>query len=72
MKVQALPPAGPFKRDPCILGRPTAGRPYFVRRTRGISEHHSFIIGEMVEQIFITVDKSLLFRFWLQRPRLVN
>ena len=38
MNVQALPPAGPFKRDPCILRCPTAGRPYFVRRMRGISE----------------------------------
>ena len=27
----------------------------------GISEHHSFIIAESVEQFFITVDKSLLF-----------
>jgi hypothetical protein len=28
----------------------------------GISEHHSFIIAKIVEQIFITVDKGLLFR----------
>jgi hypothetical protein len=28
----------------------------------GIGEHHSFIVIETVEQTFITVDKSLLFR----------
>jgi hypothetical protein len=62
VKVQALPPAGPFERDRCVLGRPTAGWPHFVRGMHGISEDHSFIIAEIVEQIFVTVDKSLLFR----------
>ena len=50
VKVQALPPAGSCNRNLCILGRPTAGRPHFVRRMRRISEHYSFVIGESVEQ----------------------
>src|SRR5215470_4378929 len=53
VNVQALPPAGPFKGDPCILGRPTAGRPHFMCRMRGVSENHSFINIEIVEEIFI-------------------
>jgi hypothetical protein len=62
VKVQASPSAGPFKRDLRVLGRPTAGRPRFVRRMHGIGEHHSFVVVETVGKIFITVDKSLLFR----------
>ena len=60
MNVQSLSPAGLFKRNLCVLWCPTARRSRLVRWMHGIGKQHGFIIAEIIEQIFIGRDKSLL------------
>src|SRR5467141_231291 len=60
VNVQSLSPARLFKSDFGILRRPTARWPHLVRGMHSIGKQYGFIIAQIVEQIVISLDKSLL------------
>ena len=60
MNVQALPPAGLRHGDRDIFRCPAAHRPHRMRRMHRIAEQHRFIVGQMVQQILIRLDKGRL------------
>jgi len=63
VNIDPLTPARLFDRELLMFWRPAADRPRRVGRMHGVREQHGLVVAQGIQELFITLDESLLLLF---------